>query len=602
MKTYKQFLQEASNKTVVLTFGRMQPPTRGHDLLVKKVKSVAKSNAATYEIWISATQDDKKNPLPVSRKVFWAKKMFDEKNIHAAGGTVKTPIDLLKSKSGKFENLIFVVGSDRVESFQKLFDTYNGKDYQFDSIQVVSAGERDPDADDVTGMSATKMRQAALKNDHDSFHSGTVGLTKDESLELMREVRTGLKVKNVSESLVGVTALRNSFYLNEIYRIGDYITDGKSTYEILDRGANYVTAVNESGDLSRHFIENVQIIEDANIPQHQESGEFSFKGYKPSPEFQANEMAVAAFQETVKRYEDGHIKDAVAILKALKAVDSFIKLTHTIIVHQDHPDDEKVNVEMLKLFDTAKSSLSRIGEFMHHMDYMDVLKDTVGVAEISGDQEVNEETKFKPADKLKVASIIADTLGIEVSSSNPEMIVNTALRKVKQNSQMMRGDALKILSRMLDLAKEVEIKYDENILKDYIKESNMLTRIDEIINKKKSGIVEEKTPEVSAIQLLEGTRVAIRHDSGKVTYGKIKGTHGSVYEVSHKNGKVGFYHNHRVEKIDEYPADLATKHTDLGKSQHTDPTPFEKHTAIGHGMNSSNEIHRKMKAKYQMGE
>jgi hypothetical protein len=601
MKTYKQFLKEASNKTVVLTFGRMQPPTQGHALLVQKIKSVAKSNTASYEIWISATHDDKKNPLPVSRKVFWAKKMFDEKNIYAAGGAIKTPIDLLKSKSEKFENLIFVVGSDRVDSFQKLFDTYNGKEYHFNSIKVVSAGERDPDADDVSGMSATKMRQAALKNDLELFHSGTVGLSPEESLELMREVRAGLRVKNVSESLVGVSPLRNSFYLNEIYRIGDHISDGKSTFEILDRGANYVMAVNEMGELSRHFIENVQIVEHVNIPTHVAQGSFSFKGYKPSQEFLSNEMAVAAFQETVKRYEDGHIKDAVAILKALKAVDAFIKLTHRIIVHQDHPDDERVNLEMLKQFDIAKSSLSRIGEFMHHMDYMDILKDTVGVAEISGDQEMNEETKFKPADKLKVATIIADTLGVDTSGSNPENIVNTALRKAKQNSALMRGDAFKILMRMLDLARDVEIKFDEKIIKSNTNES-----IEEIIDAhRQRRVVEqiasvEETAQTQALE--EGMRVAIRHDSGKVTYGKIKGKHGSVVEVSHRNGKVGFYHNHRVEPFNETPEELAQKHSDLGKNQHTDPTPFEKHTAVGHGMSSSNDSHRKMKVMYARGE
>jgi nicotinic acid mononucleotide adenylyltransferase len=574
MKTYKQFLKEASNKTLVLAFGRMQPPHKGHSKLAEAVKSVAKSNAATYEVWISATQDAKKNPLPVSRKVFWAKKMFNEGNIHAAGGNVKTPIDLLKSKSGKFENIIFVVGSDRVETFQKLFDTYNGKDYNFSSIEVVSAGERDPDADDISGMSATKMRQAALNNDHKLFHSGTVGLSDEESAELMREVRTGLKVKNVSESLVGVSAIRNSFYLNERFRIGEYISDGKNVFEILDRGANYVMAVNESGDLSRHFIENVSVVEDANIPQHQADGKFSFKGFKPGAAFQSNEQAVAAFADTVERYEDGRIKDSVAILKALKSVDAFLSLTHSIIVDQNHPDDEKVNLEMLKHFDSAKSSLSRIGEFAHHMDYMDTLKDMVGVSEI-GEPEMNEEIKFKTADKLKVASIIADTLGVETSGSNPENIVNVTLRKAKQNPQMMRGDALKILTRMLELAKEVDIKYDENILKDKIK----------------PAVAESTQP------LQEGAKVAIKHESGKVTYGKIKGTHGSVVEVSHRNGKVGFYHNHRIEQVEDGAEDAEVTH--LGKRSEASP---EQHTATGHGMTFSDHSHRKMKVNYQKGE
>ena len=256
---------------------------------------------------------------------------------------------------------------------------------------------------------------------------------------------------------------------------------------------------------------------------------------------------------------------------------------------------------MLRQFDTAKSSLSRIGEFMHHMDYMDTLKDTVGVAEI-GEPEMNEGTKFNTADKLKVASIIADTLGVEVNSSNPENIVNTAIRKARQNPNMVRGDALKIIARMLDLAKEVDIEYDENILKDHIKESEMKSRVEQIIHKKKNGSSETLESETVPQPLEEGVRVAIKHDSGKVTYGRVKGKHGSVVEVSHRNGKVGFYHNHRVEQLDEVPPEMVQKHADLGKSLHTDPTPFEKHTAMGHGMTSSGEAHRKMKVNYQKGE
>ena len=120
-----------------------------------------------------------------------------------------------------------------------------------------------------------------------------------------------------------------------------------------------------------------------------------------------------------------------------------------------------------------------------------------------------------------------------------------------------------------------------------------MRKVDENINEQ-----EQNQPE----ELLEGTRVAIKHDSGKITYGRIKGKHGSVIEVSHRNGKVGFYHSHKVEQLDEEPSELIQKHLDLGKKQHTDPTPFEKHTAVGHGMSSSNEIHRKMKVNYQKGE
>jgi hypothetical protein len=609
MKTYRQFLNEIKQtETIVLAFGRMNPPTGGHSILVDKVRMVAKKESCKYEIWLSGTQDAKKNPLTLDRKVYWAKKMFDEKNIHPATAGIRTPIELLKAKSGKYQNVIFIAGSDRVDDFQKLFDQYNGKDYNFAAITVVSAGERDPDSDTASGVSATKLRAAALKNDFDTFKSGLVNLSDAEAKELMQEVRVGLKVKNVSESLIGVSQLRNSFYLNESFRVGQFVSDGAMQYEILDRGTNHVMLVNYQGDISKAFIENLSIVEDADIPQHVQDAQLSFKGFKPGKVFQANEQAVAAFQSTIQRYEDGHIKDSIAILKAMKAVDAFLTLTHNIIVHQEHADDAKVNEQMLQYFETAKMSLSRIGEFMHHMDYMDVLKDMVSVAEVGAPDEVSEST-ITTADKLKVATIIADTLGCECTGSNPENIVNTALRMARKNPLMTKGESVKIIRRMLDLAREVGIKYDESIIAESVKHTNTLD-----FNSKIKGMISKPTaiPESVAVEvgeLLEGAKVSVTHESGKVTYGKIKGKHGSVIEVSHRNGKVGFYHSHKVQEVQELPEsdlktfqDIKQKSMDLGKQIHTDPTPFEKHTQVGHGMTANSNIHRKMKIKYHLGE
>ena len=564
MKSYKQFLNEIKTSTIVLSFGRLQPATAGHELLLNKMRQVAKQHGCGYELWVSKTQDAKKNPLPVDRKVYWAKQVLDDKHIFPAAGDIITPIKLLASKSGKFGNVIFVAGSDRVDEYTKLFNQYNGKDYNFESITVVSAGERDPDADDAAGMSATKMRQAAIANDAETFAKGAPNLSPAEVQELIGEIRHGLKVKNTNESLQGVSALRNSFYLNEIFRVGQWVSEGANLFEILDRGANYVVVCSESGELSKRFIEGVQMVEDANIPQHVAGAEFSFKGFKPGPAFLSNEQAVDAFRSTVERYETGHITDAVAVLKALKAVDAFLTLTHRIIVHQEHPDDAKINTEMLQQFDAAKSSLSRIGEFMHHMDYMDTLKDMVGVAEMTP-VDVSEGQDPKAIDRLKVATIIADTLGADSSGSSPENIINNALRYARKNSLLVRGESLKIISRMLELATQVGIRYDDKILQQY-------------------------TPKTESV-ILEGAPVKVTHDYGRVSYGRVKGQHGSVVEVSYRNGKVGFHHNHKIEQMGD------VVHHDLGARQSADPTPTEPHTAPGHGLRSSSLHHQHMLVK-----
>ena len=157
-------LYEAPKKVAVAAFGRMNPPTIGHEKLVEKLKSF---NGDHY-IFLSQTQKPKDNPLPFDVKLNFAKKFFPGVNV--GHPTVRTPIQMLQmlEKLG-YTDIIYVAGSDRVASFDKLFNDYNGKEYNFNSITVENAGERDPDADGAEGMSASKMRAAAAAGDLESF-------------------------------------------------------------------------------------------------------------------------------------------------------------------------------------------------------------------------------------------------------------------------------------------------------------------------------------------------------------------------------------------------------------------------------------------------
>ena len=100
------------------------------------------------------------------------KKMFPQNNIKAAGGNQRTFIEILKFFNRMYGNIVMIAGSDRINEFQKLSDKYNGKDYNYKSIKLVSSGERDPDAEGVIGISASKMREMAKKNDYNSFKKG----------------------------------------------------------------------------------------------------------------------------------------------------------------------------------------------------------------------------------------------------------------------------------------------------------------------------------------------------------------------------------------------------------------------------------------------
>ncbi len=188
---FRDFLTENKNSTIVAAFGRFNVPTIGHGLLAKKVVDTAKSFKADHIVYASRTQDAKKNPLDVDTKVKYLKKMFPGINFKAANEDVRTFIEMAAKLSEEgYKNLVMIAGSDRIDEYQKLLDKYNGKDFKFNSIKVVSAGERDPDADGAAGMSGTKMREAAIKGDFKAFRSGIPKTLSDkETKELMEKVR-----------------------------------------------------------------------------------------------------------------------------------------------------------------------------------------------------------------------------------------------------------------------------------------------------------------------------------------------------------------------------------------------------------------------------
>ena len=189
-------LQEATGKTVVFGWGRMNPITIGHEKLANKIKDVARKNRATPMMYLTHSQYAKKNPLSYDDKVMLAKRAF---GAMVQKSNSKTIIDAMKSINGKFDNVILVVGSDRVPEFTTLLNKYNGKDYTFANISVVSAGERDPDAEGVEGMSASKMRALASQGDYDTFKKGLPRGLQTYSQEVYDLVRGGMKIAEEME-------------------------------------------------------------------------------------------------------------------------------------------------------------------------------------------------------------------------------------------------------------------------------------------------------------------------------------------------------------------------------------------------------------------
>jgi len=185
-------IREAVSGTAVITFGRMNPPTVGHEKLVNKIISVAIDEKGTPLVYLSKTQDAKKNPLTYDQKIQYAQALFGKK--YVVKSNARTIIEVAKELQKQFSKLVVVVGSDRINEFNTLLQKYNGKDYSFDDINVVSAGDRDPDSDDVSGMSASKMRGFAVDNDYATFKKGVPTRNENIIKSLFKDVRKGLGI------------------------------------------------------------------------------------------------------------------------------------------------------------------------------------------------------------------------------------------------------------------------------------------------------------------------------------------------------------------------------------------------------------------------
>jgi len=195
MKTFNKFLTEAKDKGAVFSFGRFNPPTTGHAKLVDKLKQ--ESAGYTPLIFTSHSTDTKKNPLTHKDKIKFLRKFFGRIIVDSQTRTVfEIAVELHKQKYNKIK---MVVGSDRIREFEMLLKKYNGVKarhgyYKFDDILVVSAGERDPDADDTSGMSASKLRGLAQDGRYDEFAEGVPTRNKKDKESLYKAVRKGMGI------------------------------------------------------------------------------------------------------------------------------------------------------------------------------------------------------------------------------------------------------------------------------------------------------------------------------------------------------------------------------------------------------------------------
>tara|TARA_B100001778_G_scaffold327714_1_gene326210 strand:- start:1916 stop:3124 length:1209 start_codon:yes stop_codon:yes gene_type:complete len=256
---------EKTKGTLTIAFGRFNPPTTGHEKLLDNVAS--SSDKDDYIIVPSRSQDKKKNPLDANMKVSMMQKMFPKhKDKIVNDDSNRTIFDVLKkAHTDGYAGVRIVGGADRVSEFEKLANNYNGKLYQFDNVEVMSAGDRDPDSDDVTGMSASKQRKAAAEGDLKAFMKGVPSsLSQKDAEQLFKKVRSAMNIKegwNLWEIAPKFDwkGLRENYIGEKIFRVGQIVENVNSGLvgRIIRRGANHLICVTEDKMMFKSWIKDV---------------------------------------------------------------------------------------------------------------------------------------------------------------------------------------------------------------------------------------------------------------------------------------------------------------------------------------------------------
>ena len=295
ISSFKHYLIE-EEKTVYFTFGRMNPPTTGHEKLMNELAK--KSGKNPYRVYLSQSTDKKKNPLDFKYKVKTVRKFFPK---HARNvmldKKVKSVFDAVTEmyKDG-FKNITMVVGSDRINEFNTLLKKYNGVKsrhglYNFNKINVISAGDRDPDADDISGMSASKLRQLANEGNFTQFSQGLPrNVSNADAKKVYNEVRKGMGLKEQKDyfnklHFEPVSEKREAYVKGNLFNIGDHVTvlGSDELASVASLGTNYVI-IESGGKLYRKWLTDIELFEkDFKDRVRQDPDIKDKKGTQPAP-------------------------------------------------------------------------------------------------------------------------------------------------------------------------------------------------------------------------------------------------------------------------------------------------------------------------------
>ena len=254
---------EKTRGTVTLGFGRFNPPTAGHEKLLDKIQDTAEGEQ--YYVYPSHSQDAKKNPLDSETKVQFMKQMFPaHANSIVYDSSIRTILDALKQADVEgYASVNIVVGSDRQKEFENLANKYNGQLYNFDQINVISAGERDPDAEGVEGMSASKLRKLVADGDAEGFAAGLPkGVKPDLAKKLYATLAKSMSVKAETWEIAPKfdwKNLRENYIAGKVFNVGALVESLNTGMigRVIRKGANHIIAVTKEGLMFKSWIRDL---------------------------------------------------------------------------------------------------------------------------------------------------------------------------------------------------------------------------------------------------------------------------------------------------------------------------------------------------------
>jgi len=261
-----QELQHGEGPAVVITFGRFNPPSLGHENLLNAVQEQAEELEAEYRIYPSRTSDKKQNPLDFKTKYNILQHVFPDhaENIINDPENGDNIYDILTSLHDEgYHHVVIVCGEENVQKYEKIAQKYNGSVYDFYGVEVVSTNMQDPDNDKTEGITSAMMRKAALENDYETFKQGLPGnVSKKECRAIYRQVRNSMNLKEdlwkIAPNL-DIDNLREEYYQGSIFNLGEKVQDVVTgiSGKIVTRGSNYVIFVDEQKKIHRTWIKDL---------------------------------------------------------------------------------------------------------------------------------------------------------------------------------------------------------------------------------------------------------------------------------------------------------------------------------------------------------